>query len=414
MTTRTCFFIFAAGLALVAVTNAETTPEESFSEATAFVQSFAAEGGDDSACAKVADDSIREVETECTTLQNEVDRRAKGDQVCCAAGKKAACHAKWRMDKAGNLVKNCKKAVKDAAGVRITGGVTLKQLKRKSSCLSSIKDNSNYAQVAAALKKEKRECEKKKGAKKALKKSYDDFVKDSDKQRKKCHDKTVRSAKKAFKQAKKACESDANKKAYARAMHMKCVLAGTSLKDCKKVKNPTLKETKMKAVKGYCKHVSMNCPAPTPAPTPKPTGTPTSAPTSTPTSAPTPRKDHTSGTGSKDCTQHLNSKCYAAHEKYQIDRTYGSWPTFEAKRRGKTGWTATLEGSPCGYGKWNGRGTEQMRCMCQYRCQQNAKCKSFTTLNINGGAYCKLYRRNCARQGESRAYGGTCTIGRRD
>jgi len=44
----------------------------------------------------------------------------------------------------------------------------------------------------------------------------------------------------------------------------------------------------MTAVKGYCKHVSMNCPAPTPAPTPKPTGTPTSAPTSTPTPKPTP------------------------------------------------------------------------------------------------------------------------------
>jgi hypothetical protein len=174
------------------------------------------QGGDDSDCAKVADDSIREVERACTTLQNEVDRRAKGNQVCCAAGKKAACHAKWRMDKAGNLVKNCKKAVKDAAAVGITGAVTLEQfeqLERKSSCLSSIKDNSNYAQVAAALKKEKRECEEEMGAKKALKKSYDDFVKDSDKQRKKCHDKSVKSAKEAFKQAKKACESDANKKA---------------------------------------------------------------------------------------------------------------------------------------------------------------------------------------------------------
>jgi len=39
----------------------------------------------------------------------------------------------------------------------------------------------------------------------------------------------------------------------------------------------------MKAVKGYCKHVSMNCPAPTPTPTRSPTQSPTSAPTQTPT-----------------------------------------------------------------------------------------------------------------------------------
>jgi len=43
----------------------------------------------------------------------------------------------------------------------------------------------------------------------------------------------------------------------------------------------------MKAVKGYCKHVSMNCPAPTPTPTRSPTQSPTSAPTSTPTHKPT-------------------------------------------------------------------------------------------------------------------------------
>jgi hypothetical protein len=43
----------------------------------------------------------------------------------------------------------------------------------------------------------------------------------------------------------------------------------------------------MKAVKGYCKHVSMNCPAPTPTPTRSPTRSPTSAPTQTPTARPT-------------------------------------------------------------------------------------------------------------------------------
>jgi hypothetical protein len=171
------------------------------------------QGGDDSACAKVADDSINEITNECATLQNEVDRLAKGNQACCPAGKKAACHAKWRMDKSGNDVKNCKKAVKDASEVRITGSVSLKNLKRPSTCFSTIKDNSNYAQVADTIKKAKKKCEQTKGAYRALKKSYDDFVKDSDKGRKKCHDKSVTSAKKAFERAKKVCESNKNKKA---------------------------------------------------------------------------------------------------------------------------------------------------------------------------------------------------------
>merc|ERR1711865_626811 len=94
MTISTALYFFAAGLALAAVASAEISNEESFAEATSFVQAFGSEHakeGGDSACRKVADDSIKTIKAECDALQKTVDEAAKANQACCKSGKEDVC-----------------------------------------------------------------------------------------------------------------------------------------------------------------------------------------------------------------------------------------------------------------------------------------------------------------------------------
>merc|ERR1711966_637443 len=97
MTSYSCVYIFVGALALLAVASAaESSNEDSFAEATSFVQAFMSEhakGGGDSACRKVADDSIKTIQTECDALQKTVYTAAKANRKCCSSGKDAVCSA---------------------------------------------------------------------------------------------------------------------------------------------------------------------------------------------------------------------------------------------------------------------------------------------------------------------------------
>jgi len=243
MTISTALYFFAAGLALAAVASAEISNEESFAEATSFVQAFTSEQGGDSACRKVADDSIKTIKAECDALQKTVDEAAKANQACCKSGKEAVCANEKSKDALAGKKSTCDGEAKAIASAKITFTSSLKALKN-GKC-KSIHGSSAYKNKKAEHRTKTKECNKLSGAASEAKKALKAAIKAAKASRKKCNSDAKNALNKVFKTAKKACNSKKNKRAFTRAQHMKCVLDGKNLKRCNAGKAPAVTKSKM-------------------------------------------------------------------------------------------------------------------------------------------------------------------------
>jgi len=250
MNIRSIIFACIVGMAAIAATH-EIDQEASYAEATAFVQSFLGEETQDgsgmqkkdSACQKVANDSIKDVQDNCAKQLKYVKKLAKGKLACCFRGRAAMCKAKGRHAASKAKGGTCKNQLSKAKKTTVNfGGVKFDNLK-PGRCGTFFK-SSAYKNVKSKVDAKKSECQTIKGATNAFAKGLRDAKKDATKARRDCHSADKRSYNTAYKNAKNTCESKINKKMFTRAKHMLCVLKGTKLSKCKVGKIPSLPKTK--------------------------------------------------------------------------------------------------------------------------------------------------------------------------
>jgi len=253
--TKSICFIFAAGLALAAVASAEITEEESFAEATSFVQSFMTEDAQgDSACLKVATDAIAVIQTECDGMQKTVDAAAKANQKCCESGKAAVCKAAASQTTLSGKSADCDKQADKIQNAQITVTTHTSLAARTGGKCDAIDDSSAYKTKRAEYKKKSSECSELKGASNESKKALAAAVSDAAAKRSTCNNNAESALASAFKIAEGTCNSEQNQKSYKRAMHMKCVLNGTPLAECNTGKAPSVTKTNLSALN--CKAIT--------------------------------------------------------------------------------------------------------------------------------------------------------------
>jgi hypothetical protein len=117
--------------------------------------------------------------------------------------------------------------------------VPFQQLK-EGNCAGGSFFGSAYQKIKGQVKAQELKCEQIKGEIKANKDAGDQAQLDQAKARKKCKSGAKDALDKVFNNAEKICNSDSNAKAYKRAKHMLCVLAGKSLQDCKTDEAPSV------------------------------------------------------------------------------------------------------------------------------------------------------------------------------
>jgi len=250
MNIRSIIFACIVGMAAIAATH-EIDQEASYAEATAFVQSFLGEEMQDgsgmqkkdSACQKVANDSIKDVQDTCAKQLKVIKKLAKGKQLCCTRGRTAWCKAKVRH--AASKIKGgtCKNQLSSTKKTTVNfGGVKFENLK-PGQCGTFFK-SSAYKNVKSKVDAKKRECQTIKGATNAFAKGLRDAKTGAATARRSCHSADKRSYNTAYRNAKNICESKMNKKMFTRAKHMLCVLKGTKMSKCKVGKIPSLPKTK--------------------------------------------------------------------------------------------------------------------------------------------------------------------------
>jgi len=246
MMPRSICFLFAIALAFAAASVDEISAnEDSFAEAEAFVQSFSSENAKgDSACLKVANDSIKVIDDACKALQATVGKAAQANQACCDEGRSAVCSAKAQGEASKTAHTNCITELTKLKKTDINMGTVSYESLAGKSCYN-YNDNSSFKSVKSKVDAKSTECTKKDGTKGTTKKAYDIAVSDASKDRQSCNSNTAKALDQAFKTASASCSSATNKKSFIRAEHMKCVLAGTALNDCNKnmPSAPTVKKT---------------------------------------------------------------------------------------------------------------------------------------------------------------------------
>ena len=117
--------------------------------------------------------------------------------------------------------------------------VPFQQLK-EGNCAGGSFFGSAYQKIKGQVKAQELKCEQIKGEIKASKGARDQAQLDQAKARKTCKSGAKDALDKVFNNAEKICNSDSDAKAYKRAKHMLCVLAGKSLQDCKTDEAPSV------------------------------------------------------------------------------------------------------------------------------------------------------------------------------
>lgn len=232
---RTLFICFAmCALAVALPTADDVVPEtsqlqSSYNDAQATITSLLQSGKDDSACADLATATAEEVTNSVAAQQKTLASMDNGDQCdgegqnlidAANSGKKAADQAKTDAASALAAAENEKFNFGDFSINELTegqcgsffGSGVYTAAKAKRDAAQQVL-NTKTAEATAANK----EVEDAKAA-------ADDLVK-------KCKCKTKESVDKALEDM-NANAKDANQKAWNKAYHMKCVLAGTSPNDC--------------------------------------------------------------------------------------------------------------------------------------------------------------------------------------
>merc|ERR1712054_158582 len=200
----------------------------SFDEAREMVSSMTAAGKTDKDCRKLATESKKEVTNSVKTSQKILDALPSGKK-CTQTHDATVKKATDLKNKADNKAADAKKKVDKSCDVKVSfGKIHLRELS-PGKC-DVFYSKSSYKNARKACDDAKKAKEKADGAKdeaaKALKKSKDQAAKDHNK----CLCKVQKDHKKAWADATKS--ADANKKAWAKAHHIECVLDATPASKC--------------------------------------------------------------------------------------------------------------------------------------------------------------------------------------
>jgi len=251
MNIRSIIFACIVGMAAIAATH-EIDQEASYTEATAFVQSFLGEEMHDgsgmqkkkeSACLKVATDAIKVVRDICAKQRKVINKLAKGKLLCCSRGRTAWCKAKTRHAASKATGEICKNQLKNVKKTGVNFGIVKFENLKPGKCGTFFK-SSAYKNVKNKVDKKKRACEKNKGATVAFAAGVRSARGGAATSRRNCHSADKKSYNTAYRNAKNICESKENKKMFTRAKHMLCVLNGQKMSKCNVGKIPSLPKTR--------------------------------------------------------------------------------------------------------------------------------------------------------------------------
>merc|ERR1719247_884852 len=233
MNARTGIFILAAIVATAsAVDQIDVAREASFSDATEFVQSWIAEGKDETACEKVANTAIKAIEDECKTLQIDIDDRAKDNTHCCSSGLTGISKAKADHEKSVKTHSACTEELQTVTHEKVDfGKISYAQLD-ENQCKATFFNSPSFVAQHKKVTDKKTTCTKLDGETAGLKKAIGDATEAACNERQTCEETAAQARDKTFNDAHAACSSQQNKDAFTRAHHMLCVLKGTSLQGC--------------------------------------------------------------------------------------------------------------------------------------------------------------------------------------
>merc|ERR1711871_89065 len=260
-------FIAALFVAAVAVAAAgemdQYNTDVAFAEATSFVQSyleaqvFEGKTKDESACEKVADDSINEIINECKKLQGMVNSAATKNAHCCKDSMGPVRKAVSRYNKSKSDRKQCDRELESLRNSNVSfSGVKFKYLK-EGKC-GNFFTGGSFRSVHNKVKAKTKRCDIMKGQTKAYKRQWDTAVAQACRGRDKCNARAKTAYDNAFRTATRTCQSAKNKKAWTRAKHLKCVLKGQTLSQCRVGSVPKIQPRTMTKRKCNCQCHSIN------------------------------------------------------------------------------------------------------------------------------------------------------------
>merc|ERR1711871_412669 len=260
-------FIAALFVAAVAVAAAgemdQYNTDVAFAEATSFVQSyleaqvFEGKTKDESACEKVADDSINEIINECKKLQGMVNSAATKNAHCCKDSMGPVRKAVSRYNKSKSDRKQCDRELESLRNSNVSfSGVKFKYLK-EGKC-GNFFTGGSFRSVHNKVKAKTKRCDIMKGQTKAYKRQWDTAVAQACRGRDKCNARAKTAYDNAFRTATRTCQSAKNKKAWTRAKHMKCVPKGQTLSQCRVGSVPKIQPRTMTKRKCNCQCHSIN------------------------------------------------------------------------------------------------------------------------------------------------------------
>merc|ERR1712159_559512 len=264
MNTRFIAALFVAAVAVAAAGEMDQyNTDVAFAEATSFVQSyleaqvFEGKTKDESACEKVADDSIKEITDECKKLQGMVNSAATKNAHCCKDSMGPVRKAVSRYNKSKSDRKQCDRELESLRNSNVSfSGVKFKYLK-EGKC-GNFFTGGSFRSVHNKVKAKTKRCDIIKGQTKAYKRQWDTAVAQACRGRDKCNARAKTAHNKAFRTATNACQSAKNKKAWTRAKHMKCVLKGQTLSQCRVGSVPKIEARTMTKRKCNCQCHSIN------------------------------------------------------------------------------------------------------------------------------------------------------------
>jgi len=233
--------------------------QESFDEAKARVKELMSEGKSDKDCRKLADEEEAMIKKDVKNNKKILDALSDGSS-CLTLGDKAVKTAKKDLDKAKKNKKDTAAALTKAQSAPVKFATVAWSSLTVGQC-STFFNQASYKTATNAVTSAKKAKEKADGALPVAQKAYDNAVASAKKQKKECLCKAKKAHDKAWDAYKKT--EPANKKAWTRAAHLKCVLDGTPLDKCKVTPCPS--NSKPKLVKEAANVSGCTAPPPPPA-----------------------------------------------------------------------------------------------------------------------------------------------------
>merc|ERR1719171_1379392 len=201
-------------------------------------------GKDASACEKVADDAEDEVRDSCKAAQSMVNKLPSG-QHCCKKGASLVTKATQNLKNARRASNTCETELKKLRNTRVTfRNVKYREL-RDGQCHSSFFSGRSYRNTKEAVERKQGQCNKRKGEIEGARKALELAKMSRDDLRSRCRTNTRNNQNSMFNRAVGLCNSSKNKKTWARAHHMKCVLKKSTLAGCRVGKLPQLSKPRL-------------------------------------------------------------------------------------------------------------------------------------------------------------------------